>query len=51
MSIVSHVLKSEELDESIERDFLLLCGEKDTKNRSLSHQRCAVVAGDVVRHS
>jgi Ca2+-binding EF-hand superfamily protein/CRP-like cAMP-binding protein/anti-anti-sigma regulatory factor len=51
VSIVSHVLKSEELDEHIERDFLTLCGETDVKHPSMSQQRCAVVAGDIVRRA
>lgn len=51
VSIVSHVLKSEELDEHIERDFLTLCGEMDVNHPSASQQRCAVVAGDIVRRA
>jgi Ca2+-binding EF-hand superfamily protein/CRP-like cAMP-binding protein/anti-anti-sigma regulatory factor len=49
VSIVSHVLKSEELDQQVERDFLTLCGETNVLNPSKQQQRSAVVAADVVR--
>ncbi len=52
VSIVSHVLKSEELDELVERDFLHLCGQdvgSDTSTIMSSPEKIAVTAADVVR--
>ena len=49
VSIVSHVLKSEELDEQLEQDFLRVCGESDVNASSTQHKRCVIVAADIVK--
>ena len=49
VSIVAHVLKSEELDEQLEKDFLTFCGEVNVEHPSLQQRHSAITAADVVR--
>ena len=49
VSIVAHVLKSEELDEQLEKDFLTFCGEVDVEHPSLQQMHSAITSTDVVR--
>jgi CRP-like cAMP-binding protein/Ca2+-binding EF-hand superfamily protein len=49
VSIVGHVLKSEELDEQLEKDFLIFCGETEVEHPSLQQMHSAITAADIVR--
>jgi len=49
VSIVAHVLKSEELDELLEKDFLIFCGETNVEHPSLQQMHSAITATDIVR--
>ena len=49
VSIVAHLLKHEELDEQLERDFLLFCGEKDVDHPSLQQMHSFITPANVVR--
>lgn len=49
VSIVAHVLKSEELDEQLEKDFLIFCGETNVEHPSLQQMHSAITATDIVR--
>jgi len=49
VSIVGHVLKSEELDEQLEKDFLTFCGEIEVEHPSLQQMHSAITAADIVR--
>jgi Ca2+-binding EF-hand superfamily protein len=49
VSIVAHVLKSEELDEQLEKDFLYFCGETNVQQVTVQQMSSAITAADIVR--
>jgi Ca2+-binding EF-hand superfamily protein len=49
VSIVAHLLKQEELDEQLERDFLTFCGETNVQQPSLQQRHSRITSANIVR--